>query len=108
MKNNQIHIEIQENRTRLHTRTPIRFDDFLTVFGTVLLATMQGQVDRAPEEAKQTLMEDIYDKVNFMASNILSLFAPDLELRPHLTSEAILEAENKLIQEGKMDSFKTY
>jgi hypothetical protein len=45
--------------------------------------------------------EDLYDMYNAAASNTLNIFAPDIEMRPHLTAQAILEAENKIINEGK-------
>ena len=34
---------------------------------------------------------------NAAASNTLSYFAPEIEMRPHLTAQAILEAENNII-----------
>lgn len=41
--------------------------------------------------------EELYDMYNQSASAFLETFAPDLELRPDLTAEAILEKENELI-----------
>lgn len=53
-----------------------------------------------PEEQAQRALElkqEIYDAINVAASNVLELFAPELELRPDLTSEAILKAENEIL-----------
>jgi hypothetical protein len=40
---------------------------------------------------------ELYDLFNEAASAFLSVFAPEIELRPDLTEEAILEAENQLL-----------
>ena len=37
------------------------------------------------------------------ASRTLELFAPEYELRPGLTAQAILEAENRIIMEDRLD-----
>ena len=41
---------------------------------------------------------ELYDLYNEAASAFLATFAPEIERHPDLTSEAILKAENELIQ----------
>ena len=61
------------------------------------LRTMENVVQNAPEKDKQGFTEELYDFFNVQASNVLKVFAPDLELRPDLTAEAILNAENAIL-----------
>lgn len=41
--------------------------------------------------------EDLYDDFNMVASNVLASFIPDKELRPDVSMEAILKAEEDII-----------
>lgn len=71
--------------------------DVLELLGNATLQTMRFCVEEAPESIKKTIREDLYDKYNCMASNILEALDPEAELHPGLTEKAILEMENKLI-----------
>lgn len=78
-----------------------RIDDMLTILFSVQLNFMnnfiehvQKGTDITPEEL-QSLKEDLYDKYNAGASNVLYLFAPDIEMHPDLTVEAMKEAEDR-------------
>ena len=78
-----------------------RIDDMLTVLFSVQLNFMNNFIehvkngtDISPEEL-QGLKEDLYDKYNAGASNVLYLFAPDIEMHPDLTVEAMKEAEDR-------------
>lgn len=81
---------------------------YMRVMLTGILSGMQNTLSQAPEEDQQNVKEELYDMLNHGASNLLQIFAPDLELRPNLTTQAILEAEDKLIQEGKFDHMKKH
>ena len=54
--------------------------------------------DAQPEKAEEVKRE-LYDLVNIGASNVLKKFAPEFELRPDLTAEAIMKAENEILDE---------
>ena len=54
--------------------------------------------DVHPEKAEEVKRE-LYDLVNIGASNILKKFAPEFELRPDLTAEAIMKAENEILDD---------
>lgn len=70
---------------------------------TVLLNAIMNIQDtllaNTPEEHQQALREVIYDKFNEQASALLEHIIPDAELRPDLDEEAILETQNRLIEE---------
>lgn len=73
-------------------------DDTLTALFTVQLECMKKFINSVEPtvspETLQALKEDLYDKYNAGASNILYLFIPDKELHPDLTVEAMKEAED--------------
>jgi hypothetical protein len=78
-----------------------RIDDMLTILFSVQLNFMnqfmkhiQDNADITPDQL-QALKEDLYDKYNAGASNVLYLFAPDIEMHPDLTVEAMKEAEDR-------------
>jgi len=106
MQDNQVHIEIKDGKIRQHSRKPISMDDLMVVLQTIILGGMNQIVDNASEEIKEGVKEHLYDVYNEAASATLQTFAPEIELRPDLTTDAILEAENKLINEGKAPSLK--
>ena len=78
-----------------------RIDDMLTVLFSVQLNFMnqfmkhvESSSDITPDQLTH-LKEDLYDKYNAGASNVLYLFAPDIEMHPDLTVEAMKEAEDR-------------
>ena len=91
----------EDNKIKTQIDTPMPIDDIMPILFTVQLSYMQQFMknvtldpDITPEQV-QALKEDLYDKYNAGASNVLYLFAPDQELRPDLTVEAMKEAEDK-------------
>ena len=98
----KITIELDEKTGQIDTNfdKPIRIDDFMTVLFTVQLEMMKGALGQA-QKANLTkdqinqIRDDMYDKYNAGASNVLYLFAPDNELHPDLTVEAMKAAEDQ-------------
>lgn len=97
-------IELNKETNQISTNidTPTQIDDMMTILFTVQLEFMKNfvkQVENSnpaptPEQLK-ALKEDLYDKYNAGASNVLYLFIPDQELRPDLTVEAMKQAEDQ-------------
>jgi hypothetical protein len=99
MRNNQIIFDIHDNKVRLHYKDKsMTITDLLQVVSTGLLLTLKSIVDAAPENLRQQVTEDLYDMYNAAASNTLHYFAPEIDMRPHLTAQAILDAENSIIE----------
>lgn len=75
----------------------IDFATFMQMMATALLEVMRNTREEISKKAKEEKREevynqieaDIYDSVNIAISNVLSMFAPDIEMRPDLTEEAI-------------------
>lgn len=80
------------------TDTPVTSMEVLYNLFSAQLALMNDMLSKVPKEDREEAKGDLYDKYNFAASNILDMFAPELELRPNLTTKAILEAENKILE----------
>lgn len=98
----KVTIELDEKTGKIDTLfdKPVRLDDFMTVLFTVQLEMMKSSLAQAQKSALtpeqiNLIRDDIYDKYNAGASNVLYLFAPDNELHPDLTVEAMKAAEDK-------------
>lgn len=95
-------IEVTEdNKVLSQIDEPISIDNLMPILFTVQLSYLRASInqfeqmpDITPEQL-QGLKEDLYDKYNAGASNVLSLFIPDKELRPDLTVEAMKYAEDQ-------------
>lgn len=95
-----ITLDEESNQLATNVDKPIRIDDMMTILFTVQLEMMKSfmkhiEESGTPEEHVKALKEDLYDKYNAGASNVLYLFCPDEELRPDLTVEAMKEAEDR-------------
>ena len=81
----------------------LAFDDALRLVGTAALSIMQG-LDKCVEETDPEHYDEvhgaIYDKFNFMAGNILDAFDSTRSPATDLTAEAILRAENEILDEA--------
>lgn len=96
---NQIYFNLDDkNGVKVSFKQSVPFTEFLQIVSTGVLAAMNAVVASTPDAQKQIVKEDLYDMLNTSASNVLSFFAPEIEMRPHLTTQAILEAENNLIR----------
>lgn len=74
------------------------FDTLIQTTNSILLNAMNQIVDNVPNQHKEDAKGELYDVYNRVASRTLEMFAPEYELRPTLTQQAILEAENRIMQ----------
>lgn len=70
------------------------FEDIMRLLGTLSLHVLEVYAASHPEAKEQ-----MYFAYNYTASNVLAAFIPEDLLRPDLTAEAIIKAENELIEE---------
>lgn len=99
MKNNQIYFNVKDGKVRISYKEAVPFAEFLQIISTGILAAMNAVVEMVPEELKAQTKEDLYDMYNAAASTTLNYFAPEIEMRPHLTTQAILKAENEILEQ---------
>lgn len=94
-----IHIDTE---TGITFSEHLSFDDALRIVGTAALSIMQGldtYVKENDAENYETVHGSIYDKFNIMAGNILDAFDNSRSPATDLTAEAILRAENEILDE---------
>lgn len=78
--------------------------DYINITLAAQLNMFNNLVEQAPEpEVRKKLVKELYDMYNLAASAFLKAFAPELELRPELTEEAIMRAENEILDERAAD-----
>lgn len=70
-----------------------------TILLNALMNVQDALVSNSPEDSRQALKEVLYDKFNEQASALLEHIIPDAELRPDLDEQAILETQNRIIEE---------
>lgn len=98
---NEIKIKLNDkNQMSLTTKKPIHFEDMLQITQTAILGHANTILKNVPEEALESVKGSLYDKMNLAFSRTLEFFAPEFELRPDLTAQAILEKENELIEKA--------
>lgn len=56
----------------------------------------------------KSLEEDMYEMINLGASTLLTRLFPNIEMRPDVTVDALMKAENELISEKKEEYVKAY
>lgn len=95
-------ITMNDGNVHLHSDTPVNPLELLHATFSAQISILESTVEKANKlfsgDIVTELKNDLYDKYNFAASNTLAMFAPELELRPNLTTKAILEAENNILE----------
>lgn len=94
-----IHID---SETGISSNEHLSFEDSLRMIGTAALSIMQGldtYVKENDADNYETVHGHIYDMFNIMAGNILDAFDENRSPATDLTAEAILRAENEILDE---------
>ena len=97
MKDNQVYINIKDDKVKLSMKHPLTLPKFLQVFQTGILTALNSFLESA--DNKEKAKQELFDLYNTACSNTLHYFAPEYDLHPNLTSQAILRAENEIIDE---------
>ena len=87
----------EKNEVRVKTSREANFEEILQVSFSGTLALMYDLLAKVPEEDRTEAKGELYDMLNIAASNALSVFAPEIEMRPNLTVDAIMKAEDEII-----------
>lgn len=94
-----LHIDTENG---LSSDVQLSFEDTLRILGTATLSLMSGldkYVKEHDEENYEQVHGHIYDTFNIMAGNILDAFDSTRSPATDLTAEAILRAENEILDE---------
>ena len=115
-KNPKRMISILEDNGKVSFKLEGQFiaEDVILICNTVILSAMNQLVNNYtqalqgaakapvnPEVLNKQIIElkgMLYDFYNVNAANLLTAFAPEIEKNPDLTTQAILKAENDLIE----------
>lgn len=109
--NNQIYFNVKDNQVTVKSRGPISLEEMVQVTMTGLIGAMNTCLKAAKnDKEREQLKGYIYDRFNLAASRVLEIFAPELELRPNITVDAIKRAEDDLLKEemAKADNDENY
>ena len=95
----QINITVDETRGIVIDAKDVILPDAIRLCLTAIEALCKQTLERAPDDLKPALEADMYEQINIGASTLLDRAFPSVSTRPDITVDAILEAENKLLQE---------
>ena len=101
-----IHID---SETGISSNEHLSFEDSLRLLGTAILSLMKGldtYVKENNSDNYESVHGHIYDTFNIMAGNILDAFDNTRSPATDLTAEAILRAENEILDEQVPDEPK--
>ena len=111
VNNNQIYFNVKDNQVTVKSRGPMSLEEMMQVTMTGLIGAMNACLKAAKDsDEHEQLKGYIYDRFNLAASRVLEIFAPELELRPNITVDAIKRAEDDLMKEemAKADNDENY
>lgn len=94
-------IIIRENT--LECKPPMNAEQLTNTLLSVLFSVYRNNIDSVPEEHRHLITKHLFDNFNTAASEFLKQLDPNSDLRPDLTEEAILEAENAILERVKTD-----
>ena len=102
----ELSLKIIDGKIYIHA-TGLDYPTVTQMLAQAQLYFMNRTYSAAPatdEKANKAVKGEIYDIYNAAASNVLDMFDPTAEKCTNLTAEAILKAENEILEkEGKAD-----
>lgn len=81
------------------TSDPVNVLEVINMTSNAILNTFTDVLKQIPEDVQQKAREEFYDMYNTAASALLKVLDPQAELHPDITEQAILEAENRILDE---------
>lgn len=97
----EINTQVNENgKISMKVNPPIPFPEYLQIQMSAIASAMDTTLQDAPEDIKQDIKDDIYGIFNMAAAAVLDRFDPNptKHFATTLTEEAILKAENEIIE----------
>jgi hypothetical protein len=89
----QIIITLENNQVSLSTNQPVAYDEATEILGTAQLLMFNQTHKQNPTPGFKQHLFDLYNRT---ASNILDEMIPD-NIHPSISAQAILKAENELL-----------
>lgn len=105
MVNININYDKTDGTIGFETKGAMTIAELICLCNTVQFTAMKNLVEEVRNDTSKTeedvakVKEAVYDLYNAQASDLLHTFAPEIELRPDLTVDAIMRAENEILSE---------
>jgi len=93
----KIEMRLSEGKVHIEHQGDLHFEDAMNMLTTAMLFYMNQFTKNVPRDQQEAVIQTVYDFANDRFTQVLELYAPELELRPHLTTEAIMKAENEIL-----------
>ena len=94
-------IIIRENT--IECKPPMNAEQLINTLLSVLFSVYRDNIQSVPEVHQPLITKHLFDNFNAAASEFLKQLDPESDLRPDLTEEAILAAENAILEGVKTD-----
>ena len=91
--NMKVTINLENDTLTLNTDCKTSISELTTILMTSQLEVMNQAIEDIPIEELPPIKEYIFDQVNLAMSEVLARFAPEIDMRPDITEEAILDLE---------------
>lgn len=82
----------------IECKPPMNAEQLTNTLLSVLFGIYQANINDAPTEHRHLITKHLFDNFNTAASEFLKQLDPESDLRPDLTEEAILAAENAILE----------
>lgn len=89
-------IIIRENT--IECKPAMNAEELTNTLLSVLMGVYRNTIDNTPVEHQANMTKHLFDGFNVMASEFLKVLDPEADLHPELTEQAILEAENAILE----------
>jgi hypothetical protein len=93
----KIELRLSEGKVHIEHQGELHFEDAINTLTTAMLFYMNQFTKNVKEEHQEHVRQTVYDFANDRFTQVLEMYAPEFELRPHLTTEAIMKAENEIL-----------
>lgn len=108
-KNVAVLINLDKNKQLTVEARGVILPDAIQLCLAAIEAMCKNTLARAEDpELVKSLEEDMYEMINVGASSLLDKLFPNIEMRPDVTVDALIEAENKLMSEKGEEYVKAY
>ena len=99
----KLQIDTEANQLTVEVSEPTTGELMMQAFCTAILnlmnkCTADFNATTEDETERKRFKEFLYDEANANMSNVLESYAPELDAHPNLTEQAILEAENAILE----------
>jgi hypothetical protein len=95
-----IKIEVNtKGELHLETTKDYSINEFTLLLLNTVLLSARDAIAGAPKGQEEVYKRNVYDMLNLRFTGVLETLAPEYELRPGLTEEAIMKAENEMMAE---------